>query len=177
MLSEYMNEANAQLLLEFIPDYRKLFSEDEYFYINSNQNESEKNPLSLIINVNDKIYYINLKKITLFFICSLIDIKLNFPIMNLLIELTDNSIQKYKEISESNGELCIYMEIRNREGTAIKFSDFLNCQSECINNNLSCSHNIDGKCKLTSEKFADIINKFLLSGIFSLNNEKYQYNI
>lgn len=164
-------------LMDVYKDY--ILEDDEIFEIKASDNErKDYQGYNMIIPTTN--YHINIKKTTIVFLQIFIEAILQAKItgnQQLKIPIIP-SIIRFKEclnrLNEENGEVCVCKEIQCKKGSLGGWDDFCNSSKECINNNLNCSFNHDGKCNLTKEAFENIMSVLMEKKIVEMNNGEYK---
>lgn len=178
---EFFNDIYLQEVLAIIDDYKdKLLSEEEQFEINDiKESRIDSGYHKLIPNTR---FHVHIKGISILFFQiigeMIIQSKIKngnineqeFPILPSLVGLKEN----LNKLCEENGEFCITKEIGCRRNEIDGWNDFVNARNECINNQLTCEYNQDGKCKLTEKEFEKLLNALIEKKIICKKNGNYK---
>ena len=163
-LSEYMNEQNANLFIDFLLKHLDILDEDERFEVKKKYPKPNTNILAFMIPSSN--YYINLKATTVLTICLLADITLrHIPNLSELASIPSGigSILAILSVDINKRKLTdtqkqIVMKIASTKGKKLKESEIL---SEFE--------------KEERSSFKPDIQKLVEFGVLKNKNEVYHY--
>lgn len=141
-----LNKQQADILFERIQQNQNLFSDDECF-TRLPLNES-KSIESLNFLTDDASYFINVKFLTLAFICLIFDITISNGFASFLLGVTGID---YAAIKLDNMEKCVAYKIKTEK--RINFDELIALiQCNFISQNTKCGHyKNDGTCGIWTE--------------------------
>lgn len=176
---EYFSEEIIHEVFEVLSQKEEdFFDDDECFEINSEKANASLQGYNKLVPMTH--YHVNLKNLSITCLQIYGEMLIQAAIKGVRISSQEipiipsiNDLRRcFKKISEINGEFCICKEIEcNKIGG---WDEFTNSRRECVNNDMKCSHNIEGICGLTRSEFDNLVETLIQKGILEKNNEKYR---
>lgn len=153
-----INKANSDFLFSIIQNNQNLLSEDEYFEKQPDLESS--NGVTLGFLTNQANYHINIKILTLAFICLLFDIAISDGIATFLFGLFGVN---YSLIKLNDMEKCVAYKIKSEKSIDAKQLVELT-QCNFTQYNTQCGNlNSDGTCKKWMESQVQVALESLIS--------------
>lgn len=121
-------------------------------------------------------YYLNLKTFTIFFVASLLDLKLTKSFTALALALYGVNSRAFVKLNEQEAEKCILIEtIKKADKKGDKYI-LSNNKKECINNDFACKYRYCNKCNITYENIIEIYDNLTAKNVFTKVGDTFEYN-
>lgn len=174
-------ERFASGFIEILEKHYDTLSEEEDFEKNVPRSCVARNGLVAA----DAEYYISIKRATCIFFLLVaarylskdIDPLISALISKYAAELTrDKEGILFYRPEEISGESCIILEAAGHRKEGIDKNFFAQYKGECINNQLRCRYDEDGRCSCQSDRVEEICKKFVKEKILKKSGNRYFYN-
>lgn len=165
-----LNKPQADILFERIQQNQNLFSDDEFFTELPLNNSMSVGSLSFL--TYNASYFINVKFLTLAFICLIFDITISNGFASFLLGVTGID---YAAIKLDNMEKCVAYKIKTEK--RISFDELIALiQCNFIIQNTKCGHcKNDGTCEIwTKNDVQTAINSLMSKKIIKMTGDMYE---
>lgn len=165
-----LNKPQADILFERIQQNQNLFSDDEFFTELPLNNSMNVGSLSFL--TYSASYFINVKFLTLAFICLIFDITISKGFASFLLGVTGID---YAAIKLDNMEKCVAYKIKTEK--RISFDELIVLiQCNFISQNTKCGHcKNDGTCEIwTKNDVQTAINYLMSKKIIKMTGDMYE---
>ena len=165
-----LNKPQADILFERIQQNQNLFSDDEFFTELPLNNSMSVGSLSFL--TYSASYFINVKFLTLAFICLIFDITISKGFASFLLGVTGID---YAAIKLNNMEKCVAYKIKTEK--RISFDELIVLiQCNFISQNTKCGHcKNDGTCEIwTKNDVQTAINSLMSKKIIKMTGDMYE---
>jgi hypothetical protein len=174
---EHMSYEDACKLINNLNTYNYLLDEYEYVRIESHFAKISTDTIDMMLSIDDSTYFINLKTSTFSIILLLLDTKLTKGFATLVKDLFGINSRSFSKINEFKGEKCVIIEtakyIKNKACPQMFIESH---NSECVNNNLKCKYQIEGKCSANIKDIKGIFEHLYELNIFTKKDNLYKCN-
>lgn len=165
-----LNKPQADILFERIKQNQDLFSDNEGFTELSG-NESNSNE-TLNFLTDDASYFINVKLLTLAFICLIFDITISQGFASFLLGVFGIN---YAAIKLNDMEKCVAYKIKTEKRVGIEQLEALTQCNFTIKNKICGHYNNDGTCGVWTEKdVQEAINSLISQKIIHIKDNAYE---
>lgn len=176
-LSAFIVEKDIKSFIEGIKKYELFYDNDEFIEITSfveKKSETDSNMINLLLEKSD--YNINLRALTITILALLLDIKLTIGFASTTLAILGFNNQAIVKIEASEGEKCLILEAIRSKNKIINEHVFVNCNHQCVNNNIACKFRNSDNCNISKEEIKEILDKLCEKNIFKKIGNYYKYN-
>jgi len=176
-LNNYMDNTDAKKFIENIPNLQEFinFEIDSGELLNVTKQELSRQPGMMQLSVPNTNYNINLKATTFYIFALILDINLKLPVATGILTLVGVNSQAIVKLDVQNGEKCIIIEILKKKLKTTDKMLLVHYNSECVNNDIRCRYNKDGKCTITVDQVSMVLESLNKKNVLEKKGDSYKY--
>lgn len=165
-----LNKPQADIIFEVIKQNQDLFSDNESFTELSNNASKSNETLNLL--TDDASYFVNVKFLTLAFICLIFDVAISNGFASFLLAVFGVDFAATKL---NNMEKCVAYKIKTEKRIGVEQLKALNQCNFTINNKNCRYYNNDGTCgNWTEDDVQEAISSLITKKIIQTKGNAYE---
>lgn len=173
-----LSEFQAEQVWLFLLEHKKILSIKNNELLMSRQGEEEIDESEFILE--EPTWYINIRKVTIFFIIFFLNIWEREGIsVGTLLMIPQRLKDTFVNLKEEEGSQCLTLEIALHRSKGIKKNEIFDLynRKECFNNHLTCPYNMEGYCCITKERIEELVKFLEKKELVKEKRRRYFYQV